>query len=249
MAVVIQKMVAAESAGVLFSRHPLNGDPSVIVITANYGLGESVVSAKSEPDTFLVKRSYKDELEILGSKAGAKKLLIEMDDDTSIKEIELNDEKRKQLCLSEDVVLKLAKLGVIMEKFFGTPRDIEFAVTGDKKIYLLQSRPITALNNFTDYEIIHENDTPVMSDFDIATKANIGEVFQGSATVLTQSVITKTFDQLVYKDMGIPGDYSGLYTRFFPVNRHHILMAVNSVSKTSWDCLIIQLFFFVGFPR
>lgn len=230
MAVIIMKMVAPESAGVLFSRHPLSGDPSVIVITANYGLGESVVSGKSEPDTFLVKRSNKDGLEILGSKAGAKKLLIEMDDDTSIKEVEMDAGKKNQLCLSEDVVLKIAKLGVVMEKFFGTPRDIEFAVTSDKKIYLLQSRPITALNNYTEYEIIHENDTPVMSDVDIMTKANVGEVFLGSISVFTQVAVMKSFEELIYLDMGYPGEYSGLYTRLFPVNRHHTFMNVNDVS-------------------
>jgi pyruvate, water dikinase len=137
MAVVIQKMVQAEAAGVLFSRHPLNGDPSVIVITANYGLGESVVSNKADPDTFLVKKSYTDEFEILASKAGDKKILIEMDDEASVKDVEIDGEKRKKLCLSEEVVLKLARLGVIMEKFFGSPRDIEFAVTKDETIYLL----------------------------------------------------------------------------------------------------------------
>lgn len=230
MAVVIMKMVAAESAGVLFSRHPLNGDPSVIVITANYGLGESVVSGKSDPDTFLIKRSYKDELEILGSKAGAKNLLIEMDDNTSIKEVEMDAEKKNQLCLSEDVVLKLAKIGVIMEKFFGTPRDIEFAITSDKKIHLLQSRPITALNNYTDYEITHENDTAVMSDTDVMTKANIGEVFLGPATVFTQAAVMKRFEKLLYRDMGIPDDFSELFSSYMPVYRHHLFMNVNAVS-------------------
>lgn len=172
MAVVVQKMVAAESAGVLFTRHPINGDPSVIVITANYGLGESVVSAKADPDTIYVKRSYNDEVEILGVKMGDKKMVIEMNEETAVNEVELNDEKRRTLCLSTEVILKLAKLGIIMEKFFGTPRDIEFAVTTDQQIYLLQSRPITALNNFTDFEIIHENDAAVMTSNTVYTKAN-----------------------------------------------------------------------------
>lgn len=228
MAVVVQKMVAAKSAGVLFSRHPLNGDPSVIVITANFGLGESVVSARAEPDTFYIKRSFKDDLEIFGSQAGAKKILIEMDDGGSVKEVTLDEDKRSQLCLSDEIALKLAKLGVIMEKFFGSPRDIEFAVTSENRIYLLQSRPITALNNFTDYEIIHESDSAFMSKTDICTKANVGEVILGSFSRFAQCNFP--FEKIVFKDAQIEGTYSGLYEFFFPFSHQHLFMGVCAVS-------------------
>lgn len=227
MAVVVQKMVEAEAAGVLFSRHPLNGDPSAIVITANYGLGESVVSGSAEPDSFYVKRSFNDHVEYLGSKAGAKKVLIEMDSE-STKEIEVDEDKRKQLCLSQDTVLDLAKLGVVMEKFFGTPRDIEFAVTKDKKIFLLQSRPITSLNNFSDFEIIHENDAAVMGDSDIVTKGNVGEVLQGACSTLFQSKFV--IEKIICEQMMGVGSNSGLYSKFFPFSHHHLFMDVGFVS-------------------
>lgn len=225
MAVVIQKMVVAESAGVLFSRHFLNGDPSVIVITANYGLGESVVSAKSEPDTFLIKRLPHDEVEILATIVGDKKFIIEMDSEKSVKEVELDEAKRKQVCLKEEVALRLAKMSIILEKFFGSPRDIEFAVTKEKRIYLLQSRSITALNNFTDYEIIHENDDAIMSPLDCVTKGNVGEVLPGAISVLTQSIIThaiqaQTSVQIMDKRS------SKLYLKYFPVTHHHVCMDV-----------------------
>lgn len=230
MAVVVQKMVAAEAAGVLFSRHPLNGDPSVIVLTANYGLGESVVSAKADPDTFFVKRSYKDDLELLGSKTGQKKMQIQMDDGTNVKETELSEEQRAALCLSEETVLKLAKLGVIMEKFFGSPRDIEFAITKDQKIYLLQSRPITSLNNFTDYEIIHENDTAVMSVDTIYTKANVGEVVLGSMSVFSQSTMKECLEKMVATRLLIDEDYTGLFPKCFPISHQQFFMNVGNVS-------------------
>ena len=82
MGVVIQKMVHAECAGVLFSRFPTNGDPSKIMITANYGLGESVVLGRVDPDTYLIQRSYSNELKILGSKLGEKRILIQMDEES-----------------------------------------------------------------------------------------------------------------------------------------------------------------------
>jgi Pyruvate phosphate dikinase, AMP/ATP-binding domain len=221
IAVVVQKMVPAEAAGAVFSRHPLNGDPSVIFINAYYGLGESVVSARADPDTFLVKKSYKDDLEILAIKIGH----------PSVKDIKVDDEKRSTSCLSKPTVLKLAKLVMIMEKFFGTPRDIEFAVTKDEKIYLLQSRPITSLNNFTDYEIIHENDSPVMSGGDMFTRAHMNGIFEGPVSTFSQSTLLKVFDKTVFKNnFGKTTDYSGLYSMLFPVRDHHPFICIGSVS-------------------
>lgn len=225
MAVVIQKMVAAESAGVLFSRHFLNGDPSVIVITANYGLGESVVSAKSEPDTFLIKRLKNDEVEMLASIVGDKKFSIEMDKEESVKEIELDDEMRKKLCLKEDIILKLARMSIVLEKFFGSPRDIEFAVTKDHRIYLLQSRSITALNNFTDYEIVHENDSAIMSPQDVLTKANVGEVLPGAISVITQNIVTKCIERQVEMQM-FGKKVPELFFKYFLVTHQHVCMDV-----------------------
>ena len=56
MAVVVQEMVSAESAGVMFTCDPVTSDPSYIFITANFGLGESVVSATADPDTYSLNR-------------------------------------------------------------------------------------------------------------------------------------------------------------------------------------------------
>lgn len=226
IAVVIQKMVQAESAGVLFSKHFLNGDPSVIIVTANYGLGESVVSAKSEPDTYLIRRSYRgDDVTMLASIPGDKKFIIEMGEESSVVEKSLDEEMRKKLCLTEDVVLRLAKIAIVLEKFFGNPQDIEFAVTKDKRIFLLQSRSITALNNFTEYEIAHETDSAVMSNWDIFTRANVGEVLNGAMSKLSKVIITKTIDKLNVEIKGLP-NYSPLYDHLLHCFNDTIFMDV-----------------------
>lgn len=224
MAVIVQKMVVAESAGVLFSRHFLSGDPSVIVITANFGLGESVVSAKSEPDTYLIKQNYKgDELKLLAAIPGDKKYIIEMDDSSAVTETELDEESRKKLCLSEDVALRLAKLATILEKFFGSPRDIEFAITKDKRIFLLQSRAITALNNFTDFEIAHESDSAVMGCFDVYTRANVGEVLSGAISKLTNVIVTEQVEACNIQMFGNI-NYTPLYRKMFPCFYNTVFM-------------------------
>nr|CAD7420456.1 unnamed protein product [Timema poppensis] len=78
MGVVVQQMVSAHSAGVLFTRHPVTGDPRHILITANYGLGESVVSALVEPDTILLNRGTENKITIKEIVCGKKAHKITM---------------------------------------------------------------------------------------------------------------------------------------------------------------------------
>jgi len=131
MAVVIQAMVPAESAGVLFTRHPATGDPSKILITSNYGLGESVVSGNVEPDEIVIRRSYKDDkLKIIGIKLGRKDHSIKMASGTNDNTIvhQHNESERLKSSLSSDDALKLAEIGIVLEKMYGSARDIEWAI-------------------------------------------------------------------------------------------------------------------------
>jgi len=203
--------------------------PSMAIrASANFGLGESVVDSRVEPDEFLIKRSYKDNLTILGSRVGSKNVLIQMTDSTSVEEVHLTDEMKKKLCLSEDLVINLARLGVIMEKFFGTPRDIEFAVTKDKKIFLLQSRPITALNNFTEFELIHESNSTFMSKILVGSKAQVGEIIQGAASSLGMSCFTIILDRAM-NNMMEDKECSDLCVRHIPRSHNQVFTGMSMV--------------------
>ncbi|XP_014679271.1 PREDICTED: uncharacterized phosphotransferase YvkC-like, partial [Priapulus caudatus] len=96
--------------------------------------------------------------------------------------------------LSDELILQLGEIGILIEKSFSDARDIEFAVK-DGQIYLLQARPITSLNIENDFEIGHELDTGVLTDQDLFTTGNTGEIMPRSATPLTMS-------QLWYIDLG-----------------------------------------------
>lgn len=87
MSVVVQIMVPSDCAGVLFTRHPINGDPSKILITANYGLGESVVSGEVDPDSYVVKRMYDNELIINHKQIGKKTHFLHMNFDNGMYDI------------------------------------------------------------------------------------------------------------------------------------------------------------------
>lgn len=78
-------------------------------------------------------------------------------------------------CLSDDQAIELGKVGLFLENFYGNARDIEWAIF-DGSIHLLQSRPMTSMNAYTAYELLHEFDTACMSPEDVSTFGNIGEV-------------------------------------------------------------------------
>lgn len=126
MAVVLQTMLAAESAGVLFSQHPITGDRKQCLISANYGLGESVVSGEVDPDNFVVQRShYDDQLKIMERVCGKKGYKIQMTEDNDVEKVQVEGE---EFCLRDDVVLKLAEIGIVLEKLYGNGRDIEWGL-------------------------------------------------------------------------------------------------------------------------
>ncbi|XP_076168383.1 rifampicin phosphotransferase-like isoform X2 [Ptiloglossa arizonensis] len=195
MGVCVQKMVNADAAGVMFTRHPTTADPSNIVITANHGLGETVVSATVEPDTIIVHKSWDNKLTVKNTIIGSKKKKMLVNSDGLVT-IDLHGQENTAICISEKIVLQLAAIGVYLETLFGNPRDIEWAVI-DEQIYLLQARPITTLYTWTEFEITHELGTGVPSDIDILTFANVGEVFPNPLSPLTISIIINAFNKAI----------------------------------------------------
>src|SRR5207249_420741 len=147
--VVLQEMVPSEVAGVMFTRDPVTGNPSTITITANYGLGESVVSAAAEPDTILVNRSWDDALSIKSKQIGGKAAKIQVKAGGGTETINLNSSQAGSFSLADEESLRLAAIGIMVEKAFGDPRDIEFGLSRGQ-VYMLQARPITSLYNESD---------------------------------------------------------------------------------------------------
>lgn len=143
IAVVIQKMVDADKAGVMFSIHPATGDKDQIVIEGAWGLGEGVVSGTVSPDHYVISKSSGD---ILETKVAKKELWFTKDKETgkTIKEKTPANLVKKQV-LSEDEIKKLAELGKIVEAHYSFPQDMEWAIEGDTDPYMLQSRPITVV--------------------------------------------------------------------------------------------------------
>jgi pyruvate,water dikinase len=145
ISVAVQKMVNAKAAGVLFTLHPTTGETDKVVIEANWGLGESVVSGAVTPDRYIVD---KNTLEIIERQIATKKVEYVRDPKTGkTVHAEVPPERRDIPCLSDDEIKKLAELGKLIERHYGRAQDVEFSIDRDepfpKNIYIVQTRAET----------------------------------------------------------------------------------------------------------
>jgi len=142
IAVVVQKMVNSEASGVMFTVNPVSKNEREIMIESSWGLGEAVVSGAITPDEFIVDKKSFDVIE----RKVVKKTWMFTRDPKTLETVKVDVEKNKQddSSLRENEVKKLAEYAVKVEKHYGKPQDLEFAVERGK-IYIVQSRPITTL--------------------------------------------------------------------------------------------------------
>ncbi|BCW65311.1 pyruvate, phosphate dikinase [Arthrobacter sp. NicSoilB4] len=140
LAVVVQRMVEAEAAGVMFTANPANGRRDQTVISAAWGLGESVVSGSVSTDDVVVEAGTGWVL----SRRTADKEVMTVYADHHTREQPVPTARRRQPVLDNKAAAALAALGTRIAGHFGTPQDIEWARAGGE-FFILQSRPITAL--------------------------------------------------------------------------------------------------------
>ncbi len=141
-AVIIQKMVAVEASGIMFTADPMTSCRKTLSIEAGFGLGEALVSGLVEPDIYKVRNG-----KIVEKRIGHKnlKILPLPNGGTTRKEVETT--KQRSETLSDEQILKLAAIGKRIEAHFGYPQDIEWCCSDGNtpRIYIVQSRPITTL--------------------------------------------------------------------------------------------------------
>ncbi len=140
LAVVIQEVVPAEAAGVMFTANPFNGHRNEIVINAAWGLGEAVVSGAVTPDTMAVDKATGRTL----WRETAAKQVMTVRTETGTDERPVPDSRKNTPVLSDGQIVELTRYGVQIETLYGVPMDIEWALAGGK-FAILQARPVTAL--------------------------------------------------------------------------------------------------------
>lgn len=145
ISVGVQKMANAWTAGVMFTLNPATGDRASVAIDANWGFGESVVSGECTPDNFIVNKITND---ITKKSIGHKTIIYTRDPvNHCVIKKDIPAERADIQCVVDDDAIKLAQIGKKIEKHYGRPMDIEWAIDkdtpGKAKIMILQSRPET----------------------------------------------------------------------------------------------------------
>lgn len=140
IAVAVQKMVDARSAGVMFTRSPLTGDRSVITIESAWGLGSAVVSGEVTPDRFVMSKITP---QISVREISDKRMRHVPAESGGIEHADTPEELRRRPSISDDELKALAEIGRKVERHYGRPQDIEWAIDYADKIFILQSRPET----------------------------------------------------------------------------------------------------------
>src|SRR3990167_565750 len=140
VAVVVQTMVQSEVSGICFTVHPVTKDYNQMVIEAGFGLGEAIVSGSVTPDTYIV---HKDDFSILDINVSEQSMMIiKGGKDNVHKKLSLKLGGKQKLTGQQ--IVELARICKNIEKHYGKPQDIEWALVKNK-FYITQSRPITTL--------------------------------------------------------------------------------------------------------
>lgn len=159
LSVGIQKMVRSDlaSSGVMFTIDTETGFSNAILINSIYGLGENIVQGKVSPDEFYI---FKPTMAIIDRTLGDKKIkmvyALAKNASLPVKDIPVPIKDQQKFSITNDQVKTLAKWGLVIEKHYKRPMDIEWALDGqDNHLYIVQARPET-VNSQRNYNILEE---------------------------------------------------------------------------------------------
>jgi phosphohistidine swiveling domain-containing protein len=195
IAVVVQRLVLAEAAGVMFTIDPVSGAHDQVVISANWGLGESVVAGEVTPDTAVVDRASG---RLVSYQAGGKETMT-VADGAGVRVTNTPSDLRSAAVLSPNQAAELARVGLAIEKLYGQPMDIEWALAAGQ-VSVVQARPITAAPGSGE----RWNDS-LLGDY-LWTNGNLGEALPDVMTPVTWS-----FVQLFMTRMTFPPSLPGYF--------------------------------------
>ena len=139
LAVLVQKMIFPQAAGILFTADPVTSSRKISSIEASFGLGEALVSGLVNADVYKVREG-----KIIAKKISTKKMAVFACQDGGTERLEIEPERQNRQALTDGQILQLEHTGRTIEEHFGSPQDIEWCLL-DGTFYIVQSRPITTL--------------------------------------------------------------------------------------------------------
>jgi pyruvate,water dikinase len=204
MSVIVQRVVPAVAAGVVFTVDPIDGSPGVFV-EAGPGMGETLVSGKVTPDRYVFEPT--EGLPLREVVAGRKPVRIVPDGKGSVVSEAVSPEDAVALCIDEDLAREIAQLALRAGEILGTPADVEWAYDGEK-VWLLQARPVTTGIAHLQAQTASAPESPAAEPSampDIWSNLNTGEILPDVATPMTWSVICGHADDILGGMLGAFG--------------------------------------------
>jgi pyruvate,water dikinase len=156
MAVGVLNMIDAASGGVIYTRDPNNPETDYIIINAIPGLGKWVVDGTVTPDSYFVSRHPNGN--ILSKRISPQEKMLVCRKEGSLEEVSVPEEIRGKQCVTDDGIRILTRYALDLERHYGCPQDIEWAIGNDNQVYILQSRP---LRTFTTQQSSSYDNIPV----------------------------------------------------------------------------------------
>lgn len=140
MAVGVLAMVDAKASGVMFSQDPHDPESHSVIITAVWGLGKYAVDGTITPDLYRVSRERGHQ--VLEARVAQKSVALVCREEGGVTEVALDESQAQAPCLSREQLATLAAVALRLEKHFGGPQDIEWALDQEGRLVILQSRPL-----------------------------------------------------------------------------------------------------------
>jgi phosphohistidine swiveling domain-containing protein len=213
IAVVVQRLVPAEAAGVMFTIDPVSGGRDQVVVSANWGLGESVVSGDVTPDVAVVDRESGT---LVSYRLGGKEVMTVADGAGTL-ETETPADLRSAPVLSPDQAGELARVGLAIEELYGEPVDVEWA-RADGELSVVQARPITAVAGARPGagEVPGEQWNDSLAGDYLWTNGNLGEALPDVMTPATWSYLELFMTRMIFPP-SVPGyrGYGRIGGRFY----------------------------------
>ncbi len=173
--VAVQQMINPRTAGVMFTLDPVSGEENKIFIEGNWGLGESLVSGSVTPDRILLK---KEPLEVIRVDVSVKEVSTVINPDGGIVQRKAEDKEKNKPCLNEIEAIYLGKLAKKIENHYGTPQDIEWAISKGQQfpdsIFILQTRNETVWSQKKSKKETTKSESEAVSQITSALRAGWG---------------------------------------------------------------------------
>lgn len=228
LAVVVQRLIPADAAGILFTANPVNGQRNQILINATWGLGEAIVSGQVTPDTVIVDKSTWKML----SRETTTKTMMTVQTDTGTEEQAVPQTQQNKQVLDDATALQLARYGAQIETHYEMPMDIEWAIS-DGEIAIFQARPITSLpglQSASPSDVVWE---PVVPNTIWIRRQIVEHMPEPLSTLFEDLYLKQGLDQSLGKLLEAMGEMSGAKIDLYTMMPYGFTGTINGYAYTT----------------